>query len=69
MPVSTLILTGIIGISLIAVLFYTAYDLGRAKEKLEYEKRKTNMLAQVRQLRTRLDDPDVVNRLHDRFKR
>ena len=69
MPISTLILTGIIGISLISIIFYTAYDLGRAKEKLEHEKQKSNALAQARLLRTRLNDFAVVKRLHDTFKR
>lgn len=70
MPVSTLILIVMIGIGLIAAIFCTAYDLGRIKEKLEYEKQKSNALAQARLLRGRLDDdPDVVKRLHDTFKR
>ncbi|MBO4521153.1 MAG: hypothetical protein J5787_08120 [Alphaproteobacteria bacterium] len=69
MPVSTLIFAGIIGVSLIAVIFYTAYDLGRAKEKIEHERQKSNATAQARLLRTCLDDPAVVRRLHDTFKR
>ena len=69
MPISTLILITVIGISLFAVIFYTAYDLGRAKEKIEYEKQKSNASAQARLLRIRLDDPAVVERLHDTFKR
>ncbi|MBR1944856.1 MAG: hypothetical protein IJ846_00990 [Alphaproteobacteria bacterium] len=70
MPVSTLILIVMIGIGLIVAIFCTAYDLGRTKEKLEYEKQKSNASAQARLLRGRLDDdPDVVKRLHDTFKR
>lgn len=69
MPVSTLIVVVLIGIGLIAMIFYTAYDLGRAKEKLEHEKQKSEASAQARLVRGALDDPDVVKRLHDTFKR
>lgn len=69
MPLSTLIFAGGICAGLIAAIFYTAYDLGRAKEKTEYEKKKSKAAVQARLLRTRLGDPDVVERLHDTFKR
>ena len=69
MPVSTLIAAVIVFLVLIGVIFHTAYDLGRAKEKNEYEKQKSNAAAQARRIRSRLGDPDVVGRLHDTFKR
>ena len=69
MPVSTLMLVSIVGIGFIAVIFYTAYDLGRAKEKIEHEKQKSSASAQARQLRNCLNDPAVIERLHDTFKR
>lgn len=69
MTVSTFVVVLIIVLSLALVLFFTAYDLGRAKERNEYENQKEKTLLQVRQLRNSLDDPDVVERLHNAFKR
>ena len=68
MPVSTLIVAVIVFLVLVGVIFHTAYDLGRAKEKNEYEKQKSNAAARVRLFRARLDD-SAVKRLHDTFKR
>ena len=69
MPFSTLVVAVIVFLVLVGVIFRTAYDLGRLKEKNEYEKQKSKASAQARQLRLHLDDPDVVRRLHDTFKR
>ena len=69
MPISTFIVVGIVVVSLISIVFYTAYDLGRTKERMEYEQRKSKATAQARFYRTRLDDSDIVKRLHDKFKR
>lgn len=69
MPVSTLIVVVSVFLVLVGVIFHTAYDLGRAREKIEYEKQKSNGTAEVRRLRTGLDDPAVVERLHGTFKR
>ena len=69
MPVSTLIVAVIVFLVLIGVIFHTAYDLGRAKEKLDYEKQKAKSSIQANRLRTRLADSAVVKQLHDTFKR
>ena len=69
MPVSTLIVVVMIFLVLIGVIFHTAYDLGRAKEKIDYEQQKAKGMEQARKLRSRLACPSVVERLHDRFKR
>lgn len=69
MPFSTLIVAVIVFSVLVGTIFHTAYDLGRAKERIEYEKQKSNASVQARRLRIRLDDPVVVERLHNRFKR
>lgn len=69
MPISTLIMVVIVLLVLIGVIFHTAYDLGRAKEKIEREIQKESASTQARRLRTRLADPAVVKQLHDTFKR
>lgn len=69
MPVSTLIVTAVVFSVLVGVIFHTAYDLGRTKEKIEYEKQKSDSLFQARLLRNSLDDPAVIKRLHDTFRR
>ena len=69
MPVSTLIMAVVVFSVLVGVIFRTAYDLGRAKERNEYEKKKADAVFQARRLRNCLDDPAVVERLHDTFKR
>lgn len=69
MPVSTLIVVVCVFLVLVGVIFHTAYELGREKEKTEYEKQKSNGTAEARRLRTGLDDPAVIKRLHSTFKR
>ena len=69
MPVSTLLVVVIVCLVLVGMIFHAAYDLGREKEKTEHEMQKSNASAQARRLRTRLDDPAVVERLHNVFKR
>lgn len=67
--ISSLIVIGFVGLSFAAFIFYTAYDLGRTKEQNEQEKQKTKSLLQARKLRDSLCDADVVERLHNTFKR
>ena len=70
MPVSTLIVTVTVFLVLVGVIFHTAYDLGRAKERIDHEQQKSKAVEKTRRLRADLDDdPDVVGRLHDTFKR
>ena len=69
MPFSTLIVAVIVFSVLVCTIFHTAYDLGRAKERIEYEKQKSNASVQARRLRARLVDSGVVKQLHDTFKR
>lgn len=51
------------------LVLITAYRLGRLKEKNEYEQQKNKASAQARLLRSRLNDPAVIERLHRLFKR
>lgn len=63
---------GIIGFAaalLAALLSFFAYKFGRAQEKIDCEQKKSETLAYIRSLRRRLDHSDVVQRLHDTFKR
>ena len=70
MPVSFLFFAGIIVAFLVAVLCSAFYYLGRAREKNDDEKQKSNSLVQARMLRSRLDnDPDVAEQLRRTFKR
>ncbi len=63
-----LIVSGLLAL-LIGAVGTLSYNLGRKAEKnADFEKKKKTM-AEVRRLRTSLNDPDVVERLHDRFKR
>ncbi len=69
MPVSTLIVTVFVFLVFIGVIFHTAYDLGRTKEKIDHEQQKSKGLVQARRFRDGLGDPDITKRLHDAFKR
>lgn len=63
---------GFVGVAaalLAALLSFFAYKFGRAQEKIDHEQEKSKTLAYIRSLRCRLDDSDVVKRLHDTFKR
>lgn len=63
---------GIIGTAaalLVALLSFFAYKFGRAQEKIDHEREKSKTAAYIRSLRRRLDNSDVVKRLHDTFKR
>jgi len=63
-----LILSGLIAL-LIGAVGTLSYNLGRKAEKnADFEKKKKTM-AEVRCQRASLNDPAVVERLHDRFKR
>ena len=54
---------------LIGAVGTLSYNLGRKSEKnADFEEKKKTM-AEVRHLRTSLDDPAVVERLHNSFKR
>lgn len=63
---------GIIGaaaVLLVALLSFFAYKFGRAQEEIDHEREKSKTAAYIRSLRCRLDNSDVVERLHDTFKR
>ena len=63
---------GIIGaaaVLLVALLAFFAYKFGRAQEEIDHEREKSKTAAYIRSLRRRLDNSDVVERLHDTFKR
>ncbi len=63
---------GIIGAAaalLVALLSFFAYKFGRAQEKIDHEREKSKTAAYIRSLHRRLDNSDVVKRLHDTFKR
>ena len=63
-----LIISGLIAL-LIGSVGTLSYMLGRKAEKNEDFEEKSKTLAYIRSLRCRLDDSDVVKRLHDTFKR
>lgn len=63
-----LILFGLIAL-LICSVGTLSYMLGRKAEKNEDFEEKKKTMAEVRRLRASLDDPAVVKRLHDTFKR
>ncbi len=63
-----LIISGLIALLIVAI-GALSYHLGKKAEKnADFEKKKKTM-AEVRRLRASLNDPAVVKRLHDRFKR
>ena len=63
-----LIISGLIAL-LIGAVGALSYHLGKKAEKnADFEKKKKTM-AEVRRLRDSLDDPAVVERLHNSFKR
>ena len=69
MSINAFVAVAIVVLSSSLVVFFTAYGLGRAKEKNKYEKQKSKTLLQAHMLRNSLDDPDVVRRLHNVFRR
>ena len=63
-----LIVSGLLAL-LIGAVGTLSYNLGRKAEKnADFEEKKKTM-AEVRRQRASLDVPDVVDRLHNRFKR
>ena len=63
-----LIISGLIALLIVAI-GALSYHLGKKAEKnADFEKKKKTM-AEVRRLRASLNDPAVVKRLRDRFKR
>lgn len=62
-------IVGIIAGVLTGGISFLAYKFGRAQEKIENAKEKSQTLSHIRMLRQNLDDGDVVKRLHDTFKR
>lgn len=63
-----LILSGLIAL-LIGAVGTLSYMLGKKAERnADFEEKKKTM-AEVRHIRASLNDPDVVKRLHDMFKR
>lgn len=63
-----LIISGLIAL-LIGAVGILSYNLGKKVEKNEDFEEKKKTMAEVRRLRASLDDPAVVKRLHDTFKR
>ncbi len=63
-----LIISSLISL-LIGAVGILSYNLGKKAEKNEDFEEKKKTIAEVRRLRASLDDPDVVKRLHDTFKR
>lgn len=63
-----LIISGLISL-LIGAVGILSYNLGKKAEKNEDFEEKKKTMEEVRRLRTSLNDPDVVKRLHDTFKR
>lgn len=63
-----LIISGLLAL-LIGAVGVLSYNLGRKAEKnADFEKKKKTM-AEVRRQRASLNNSDVVEQLHDRFKR
>lgn len=60
---------GAVAVLLAALLSFFAYKFGRAQEKIDHEREKSKTAAYIRSLRRRLDNSDIVERLHDTFKR
>ncbi len=65
---SDLILFGLIAF-LMGAVGLLSYFLGKRTERNANFEEKKKTMDQVRRVRGTLDDPDVVERLHDRFKR
>ena len=65
---SDLILSGLIAL-LIGTVGLLSYFLGKRTERNANFEEKKKTMDQVRRIRGTLDDPDVVERLHNRFKR
>lgn len=65
---SDLILSGLIAL-LIGAVGLLSYFLGKRTERNANFEEKKKTMDQVLRVRDTLDDPDVVERLHDRFKR
>lgn len=65
---SDFILSGLIAL-LIGAVGLLSYVLGRKVEKNAEFAEKEAAEAEVRRLRGSLSDPDVVDRLHEKFKR
>lgn len=63
-----LIIPGLIAL-LIGAVGTLSYNLGRKAEKNADFEKKEKTMAEVRRERASLDDPAVVERLHERFKR
>ena len=63
-----LIILGLIAL-LIGAVGTLSYNLGRKAEKNADFANKEKTMAEVRRERASLNDPAVVERLHDRFKR
>ena len=56
-------------ISLVSGVGCLCYFLGKKVQKNENFENKEKTMLEVRRLRASLNDPDVVERLHERFKR
>ena len=65
---SDLIMSGLIAL-LMGVVGLLSYFLGKRTERNADFEKKEKTLAEVRRLRDSLSDPDVVERLHEKFKR
>ena len=65
---SDLVLSGLIAL-LIGAVGMLSYFLGRKVEKNADFEEKEKTMEEVRRLRDRLSDPDVVKRLHEKYKR
>ena len=57
------------GVFFVFLSSFLAYKLGKNQEKIDRENKRSQMLADIRSVRSRLDDADVVERLHNTFKR
>ena len=65
---SDLILSGLIAL-LMGTVGLLSYFLGKRTERNANFEEKKKTMDQVRRVRGTLDDPDAVERLHNRFKR
>ena len=65
---SDVVLSGLT-VLLIGAVCVLSYMLGKKIEKNEEYEKKKKTLDQVRRIRGDLSDPDVVDRLHEKFKR
>ena len=62
------LLSGLIAL-LIGAVGFLSYTLGERTERNADFKEKEKTAAEIRRLRSSLDNPDVVDELHNRFKR